>query len=249
MSATIRISGDSIRDNAAQVSARERARGWSNKCLVTPASRTRHEADATTIVGITNSSFYLLGLTFPDQTTAQLEEALRPYVAQLDALHVNYALTTTQFSSYLQAFNETADLGPLPWGDYPNTEVWASRLVPGSLVRNVSAVSDLVAVYRAAVQNGRFSVGCNVMAGSAAPTHPDNAVYPGWRALATICNVVHQWDYEAAMAENLAYKKELVSVIQPAIEAATPGSGVYLNEMDPWYEGDWKTEMYGVNYI
>jgi len=34
----------------------------------------------------------------------------------------------------------------------------------------------------------------------------------------------------------------------PAIEAATPGSGVYLNEMDPLYKGDWKKSMYGANY-
>ncbi|KAI3390395.1 hypothetical protein diail_9819, partial [Diaporthe ilicicola] len=186
--------------------------------------------NATTIVGMTNSTFYLLGITFPDQTTAQLEAALAPYLAQLDALDFNYTFTTTQYDSYLQAFNSTKNLGPLPWGRFPTTEVWASRLVPASLVRNATAVSGLVSVYRAAVQNNTFSVGCNVLAGAGAPAHPDNA------------------DFAAPLDENLAFKRELVSAVQPAVEAATPGTGVYLNEIDPWYKGDWKTEMYGVNY-
>ncbi|KAJ5502657.1 hypothetical protein N7463_005531 [Penicillium fimorum] len=98
------------------------------------------------------------------------------------------------------------------------------------------------------MENNTFSIGCNVLGGDNAPAHPDNAIFPGWRDLAVICNVLHQWDFEVPLNKNLAFKRELVSVIQPAIEAVTPGTGVYLNEMDPWYEGDWKTEMYGTNY-
>lgn len=204
--------------------------------------------NSTTLAQITNSTFTLLGITFPDQTVTELESTMAPYLAQLKALNINYTFSTTQYESYLQAFNSTTGLGPLPWGIIPTTEVWTSRLVPVSFVQNATAVADLVAVYRAAVQNNAFSVGCNVLGGANAPAHPDNAVFPGWRDLAVICNVLHQWDFAAPLDKNLAFKRELVSVIQPAVEAVTPGTGVYLNEMDPWYEGDWKTEMYGTNY-
>jgi FAD/FMN-containing dehydrogenase len=35
----------------------------------------------------------------------------------------------------------------------------------------------------------------------------------------------------------------------PAIEAASPGGGVYLNEMDPFYRNpDWKGQLFGENY-
>ncbi|GAP93141.1 putative FAD-dependent isoamyl alcohol [Rosellinia necatrix] len=204
--------------------------------------------NSTALVAISSSTFLVFSITFPDQTVAQLESTMAPYLAQLDALNINYTLSATQYDSYINAFNSSADLGPLPWGNLPTTEVWTSRLLPASFVKNATAVADLVSVYRHAVQNDTFTVGCNVLAGAGAPAHPDNAVFPGWRDLATICNVLYQWDFRAALEENLAYKRELVSVLQPAIEAATPGTGVYLNEMDPWYQGDWKTEMYGANY-
>ncbi|KAI0477619.1 putative FAD-dependent isoamyl alcohol oxidase [Xylariaceae sp. FL0804] len=223
-------------------------RGLPDFLSLSDATAAAGPKNSTAIVGITNTTFWLLGITFLDQTVAQLESGLAPYLAQLDALDVKYNLSATQYDSYLDAFNSSADLGPLPWGDFPTTEVWTSRLLPASLVQNATAVADVVSVYRDAVRNGTFTVGCNVLAGANAPAHPDNAVYPGWRDLATVCNLVHQWDFEAALDENLAYKRELVSVLQPAVEAATPGTGVYLNEMDPWYEGDWKEEMYGINY-
>ena len=63
-----------------------------------------------------------------------------------------------------------------------------------------------------------------------------------------ICIVNAFWDFTAPLAANLAVKQELVSVHAPAIDAATPGSGVYMNEIDPWYQGDWKETMYGANY-
>ncbi|RFU23594.1 hypothetical protein B7463_g12744, partial [Scytalidium lignicola] len=140
--------------------------------------------NSTTLAQITNSTFALLGITFPDQTVTQLQSSMAPYLGQLKALHINYTFSTTQYESYLQAFNSTTGLGPLPWGIIPTTEVWASRLVPASFVQNATAVADLVAVYRAAVQNNAFSVGCNVLGGANAPAHPDNAVFPGWRDLA-----------------------------------------------------------------
>ncbi|KAM6485366.1 putative FAD-dependent isoamyl alcohol oxidase [Trichoderma sp. SZMC 28011] len=204
--------------------------------------------NATMLSQITNSSFALLGITFPDQTVTQLQNTLAPYLDGLKALNINYTFSTTQQPSYVQSFNQTRGLGPLPWGVIPTTEVWASRLVPVSFVENATAVASLVDVYRSAVQDNAFSVGCNVLGGFNAPAHPDNSVFPGWRDLAVICNVLHQWDFTAPLDTNLSFKRRLVSEVQPAVEAVTPGTGVYLNEMDPWYEGDFKTEMYGVNY-
>ncbi|KAL7935539.1 hypothetical protein V8C35DRAFT_321201 [Trichoderma chlorosporum] len=149
---------------------------------------------------------------------------------------------------YVEAFNLTEGLGPLPWGLISTTEAWTSRLVPVSFMQNKTALSSLVSIYCSAVKDNSFNVGCNVLGGGNAPAHPDNAVFPGRRDLAVICNTIHQWDYTAALKDSLAFKHELVSVVQPAIKAVTPGTGVYLNEMDPLYEGDFKTEIYGANY-
>ncbi|KAK8091872.1 hypothetical protein PG997_002233 [Apiospora hydei] len=46
----------------------------------------------------------------------------------------------------------------------------------------------------------------------------------------------------------MRHKSHLVNTLLPTLEAATPGSGAYLNEMDPLYKGDWKKEFYGANY-
>jgi hypothetical protein len=46
----------------------------------------------------------------------------------------------------------------------------------------------------------------------------------------------------------LALKEEQVNINIPAIEAAIPGIGVYLNDVDPLYKDDWKNTMYGSNY-
>ena len=48
--------------------------------------------------------------------------------------------------------------------------------------------------------------------------------------------------------DNIAMKHKLADVHMPAIEAASPGGGVYLNEMDPLYQGDWKQSLFGANH-
>ena len=56
------------------------------------------------------------------------------------------------------------------------------------------------------------------------------------------------WDWTAPFSQNVALKETMVNEYAPAIDAATPSSGVYLNEIDPLYKGDFKLEMYGSNY-
>lgn len=56
------------------------------------------------------------------------------------------------------------------------------------------------------------------------------------------------WNWTVPLSSNLEVKNRMVDVYVPAVEAATPGSGVYLNEMDPLYKGDWKKAMHGANY-
>lgn len=43
-------------------------------------------------------------------------------------------------------------------------------------------------------------------------------------------------------------KNQLSGEFFPAMERATGKTGVYLNEIDSLYTGDWKNTMYGVHY-
>lgn len=53
---------------------------------------------------------------------------------------------------------------------------------------------------------------------------------------------------KAPVEDNVALKRELADVHALAMDAATPGSGVYINEVDPLYKGNWKEAAFGANY-
>ena len=114
-------------------------------------------------------------------------------------------------------------------------------------MKDAAANDKFISSLNATVNSGQFLIGCNAMTVRDA-VHEKNFVLPAWRDTIAICNVNSYWNYTAPLSENLAVKNQLVDVFAPLIEAATPGSGVYLNEMDPLYKGDWKYTMYGDNY-
>ncbi|KAI1423494.1 putative FAD-dependent isoamyl alcohol oxidase [Xylaria sp. FL1777] len=197
------------------------------------------------LLDITNNSFVVIGFTLPDQTVSAVDSLLDPFVAELKRLDLTYTLTPNVSATYVDYFNSI--LGPIPYGPFPPTEIWTSRLIPRSTVVNATTNAKLIDAFREIVSDGTFGVGCNVISVAEAQ-HPDNSVLPAWRNAIAQCNPTAYWDYQVPLETNLAVKEELVSVHTPLVEAATPGSGVYLNEIDPWYKGDWKQEMYGAGY-
>ncbi|KAI0862704.1 putative FAD-dependent isoamyl alcohol oxidase [Xylaria cubensis] len=197
------------------------------------------------LLDITNNSFVVIGFTLPDQTVSAVDSLLDPFVADLERLDLTYTLTPNVSKTYVDYFNSI--LGPIPYGPFPPTEIWTSRLIPQSTVVNQTANANLINAFRETVSDGTFGVGCNVISVAHAQ-HPDNSVLPAWRNAIAQCNPTAYWNFQAPLATNLAIKEELVTVHTPLIEAATPGSGIYLNEIDSWYKGDWKQEMYGINY-
>lgn len=194
---------------------------------------------------IMNNTFSIQSINLPDQEAAAVETLVAPYIAELNHLNVTYTLTSEVLDTYYEHFD--LYYGPLPYGPQPPSTILNSRLIPRSVLENADSTAQLVEAYRNTVADGTFLVGCSGMDVSNI-SHPDNAVLPAWRDAIAICIVNAFWDFTAPLEDNLAVKEELVSVHAPAIDAATPGSGVYLNEVDPWYQGDWKDTMYGVNY-
>ena len=197
------------------------------------------------LLAIDNSSFNVIGFTLPDQNITDVQTILAPFLADLARLDLAYSFTPNVSASYVDYFESI--LGPLPYGPFPPTEIWNSRLIPRSVVLNATANAKLMDAFQTTVADGTFLVGCNVV-NVAKAQHPDNSVLPAWRDAIALCNINAFWDFEVPLEQNLAVKEELVSIYTPLVEAATPGSGVYPNEIDPWYEGDWKQEMYGTTY-
>ncbi|KXX82174.1 6-hydroxy-D-nicotine oxidase [Madurella mycetomatis] len=196
----------------------------------------------TIIYLILNDAFEAMALTLPDQPESAVQSLLSPFLTHLDRLGIPYSLQTTHFETYHDHFH--AYFGTLP--ENPTT-ILNNRIIPRSVSESPNATAQLVDAFRGTVAHGRFILGCAIMDVSRTP-HPPNAVLPAWRDTATSCNVNGFWNYTAPIEINHALKKELVEVHLPKIEAATPGGGVYANEMDPWYQGDWKHSLYGANY-
>lgn len=198
---------------------------------------------------ITNDTLNVFDFVLPDQNASAVDALLAAFLPELERLNITYNLIIGESATYVQSFVES--YGALPYGDLcPNYPILSSRIIPRSTVLNSTANANLKDTYRSIVADGTWFVGCsfiNVVDSPVRPRHPPNAVLPAWRDAIAYCNPNHPWDWEDPSA-NIAAKEKLVHEYFPAIEAATPGSGVYLNEMDPLYRGNWKETMYGANY-
>lgn len=187
------------------------------------------------------TSVNLIGAT----NVSDVESLVAPYLQELDDLGIEYTLTSLLSETYIEHFDKY--YGPLPYGAEPPSTILSSRLVPRAVLDDTEATSDLISAFRDTVRSGTYLVGCSGINVTDA-IHHDNAVLPAWRDASAICNANALWNYTAPFSQNVAVKEELTSVHVPAIEAASPGGAVYLNEMDPSYKGDWKQNMYGENY-
>lgn len=205
----------------------------------------------TILYNVQNDSLVVFAFTLPDQSAGSLEALVSPFLAQLEQLGVKSTLTTEQSATYVEHFDKY--LGPLPYGSMPLT-MMSGRLVKKSIVQDHASNIDLVSALRSIVASGEYLVGCNTL--SVAGFGGDevdsgqlaNSVSPSWRDAIALCAINAFWDYTAPLDQNVAVKQTMVNVHVPALEAATPGSGVYLNEIDPLYQGDWKQTIYGPNY-
>lgn len=168
-----------------------------------------------------------------------------PLLAELNQIGIPCNITTEKTPTYEDYYN--TNYGPLPYELESPSSTLTSRLVSEWVVVDSDAKSKLVDAAKLATESGLFQVDCTSSDFNRS-SHPDNAVLPAWREAIVACNLLASWDFDASLSENLDVKSTMVDVYAPAWDAATPGSGVYLNEVDSWYEGDFKQTMYGANH-
>ncbi|XXG99229.1 hypothetical protein Hte_005566 [Hypoxylon texense] len=100
-----------------------------------------------------------------------------------------------------------------------------------NMAKNKSAIIDS---FRAVTDGGKFSMATTGL----------NAAGPGLLAKPVASNA---WTWNEDWSDAARLRGEMVDRIIPAMEAATPGSAVYLNE-GSWAQPDWKDAFYGSNY-
>lgn len=207
---------------------------------------------ATVLWAIENSKFYLESFTAPNKTADEVATMFAPYLSQLDNLGIRYEFSTNESPTYYDHYN--ASNGPLPYGIYPASMLFNSRLIPRVITEDDERTKNLTAVMQSAVDEGTaagWRIGCHAL-NVKDIDHPDNAVVPYWRDAIAICVTISLWDWTIPRSEMLARKSYLADVITPAMEAATPESGAYLNEANPFVypsgSKKWQDAFYGTNY-
>jgi hypothetical protein len=194
---------------------------------------------------LTSTSFATQSISLIDQDASAVEETFAPFLAKLAKRGVIYNFTARTDASFLE--HAQTDLGPIPWGAVPSSVQLTNRLIPRAGVLDPEQNAEIISALRVATAEDLYFLGCTTLSVQHSQ-HPDNAVPPVWRGTMAVCLVASFWDFTIPLDDMLAQKEYLLDVILPTLERATPGSGYYLNELDAQYKGDWKKEIYGVNY-
>ena len=213
------------------------------------------DTGANVLWAIESGVFFLESFTALNKSADQVHEMFQPYLSRLDALGVTYAFSSSQQPSYFSHYN--ASNGPLPYGVYPTTMLFNSRIIPRLISEDAERALNLTVTMQNAVDQPiaadwpGWGFGCSAFNVSK-QSHPDNAVAPFWRDAIAICIEIALWDWTIPRQDMLDRKLYMADVITPTMEAATPEGGAYLNEADPWvYRDDiahWQDAFYGSNY-
>lgn len=181
----------------------------------------------------------VVAATAYDTEVARLRTIAAPFLAKLDEAGIKYASAFTEFPTYMQHFDHY--YGPLPMGSVPvNNAQWGGRIVKRSQLAGWPAAANAVVDLGAEV----YGVATDVSAFGGARR---NAVLPAWREALIMSTFSLPWSFEVPWSEGLAAQVKITEVLQPIIEAATPGSGAYLNEAD-FRQPDWQEAFFGSNY-
>jgi FAD/FMN-containing dehydrogenase len=195
---------------------------------------------------LTNTTFSTATIVVPAaQDATQVVEALAPFLAELDRRSVPYAFEAHTSPTFLEHYAQ--DTGSLPFGPFPASQLISSRLLPREVVMDPDRNAVLATAMQRATATGHFVVSCQGLNGRKPLGGVDNAVLPAWRDSVSLCLIVGSWDWSVPRAEMVAHEAELMGEIMPALVAATPGSGIYLNEGN-FQQVDWQSEFYGENY-
>lgn len=173
---------------------------------------------------------------------------LSTYTNTLTALDITYTASYTQYPTYFDHYNEY--FGPLPEGQYQvGVAQYGGRLIPRSTFEGNTTA--LVSTSRSILDLSSDSIVFVATDVSRFASYEKNAVVPAWRADAG--PVIHTilttpWSFDPAdWDQMLAYQTLMTDELVPALEAITPGSGVYMNEGD-FRQRDFQTAFFGDKY-
>jgi hypothetical protein len=203
------------------------------------------DAGSMVVYYFASTFFQIAPINAYNKTAAEVRESMKGFVTKIDALGLKYTVNYTETSSYIEHYDRY--FGPLPLGNIQvGIAQYGGRLVPR---RNIKAMGPTV---RSIAGKGAIwiGVGTNVapFAPRTAPGGPAaNAVLPAWRDAIAHVTLTTPWSFTAPWADMLALQDLMTNVLVPEIEAATPGSGAYMNEAD-FRQPNFQQAFFGSNY-
>ena len=194
----------------------------------------------TMVVHYFTSSFFMISpLNGYNKTEAEIKTILAPFVARLDSAGINYTATYSEFDNYYEHYDKY--FGPLPLGNIQvGIAQYGTRLIPRNVVANISET------WREVVEKGVtwIGVGTDVKSFGSEET---TSVHPAWRSTIVHATLTLPWNFTAPWSEALATQDKMTNEIVPLVEAATPGSGSYVNEAD-FRQPNFQSTFWGENY-
>ncbi|KAK7984140.1 hypothetical protein PG989_011542 [Apiospora arundinis] len=190
-----------------------------------------------------SSFFYIPALGAFDMSREKLEkEVMAPFYAKLDSLGLAFTANYTESPRYIEHYKHF--WGPLPLG---NVEVGVKQY-GGRLIKR-SQLSNATGAARAIMDQGVdfAGVALDVSKFGKRGGKSINAVHPAWRETISMAVLTLPWSFTAPWEDGLAVQRKMTEVAQPIIDAATPGSGAYMNEAD-FRQPDWQEAFFGDNY-
>lgn len=190
----------------------------------------------------TDTYFIINPLTAYNQTSAQVQAILAPFVATLNNLGVPFEVGYTEFATYEEHYNTY--MGPLPYGNIGVAEYqFGSRLIPRAVIEQNNEA--LQVALRNVTESGVLVVG--VALDVSAPGNVSNAVLPAWRDTMVHATLTTAWNSTAPWADMIALQDLMTDEFVPQLEAVTPGSGAYMNEAD-FRQPNFQEVFFGANY-
>ncbi|KAI1760167.1 FAD-binding domain-containing protein [Hypoxylon sp. FL1150] len=187
----------------------------------------------------TNTFLQVPAMTAYNKTKAEIKQILQPFSESLSALNVSFQPKITEFASYSDHYNNY--WGPLPEGNIQvGTQLFGGRLIPRSVLPNFGPTARKIAGMGVTY----IGVGHNV---SRFGQDRVNSVLPQWRDSIVQVSLTLPWSFQVSFENGVEAQQRITDQIQPVIEAATPGSGAYINEAD-FQQHDWQETFFGVNY-
>ncbi|RYN40780.1 putative FAD-linked oxidoreductase [Alternaria arborescens] len=197
------------------------------------------DAGAMVVHYFTSSFFMISPLNAYNKTEVEVKAMLAPFVARLDSKGVKYTAEYSEFDTYYEHYDKY--FGPLPLGNIQvGIAQYGTRLIPRSVVSNITET------WKAVVEKGVtwIGVGTDVKSFGSQQT---TSVHPAWRKAIVHATLTLPWNFTAPWSEAFAVQEKMTNEIVPLVEAATPGSGSYVNEAD-FRQPNFADTFWGENY-